>query len=221
MLPTFDRSLNPDDCLGATWFIDLTAPAIQRVATSLDFEALPDAERAMKVFRFVRDQIRYQFMAKATPGEYVATRTLADGQGFCVQKAVLACALGRAVGVPTAIVLADLRDRSLPERVVEAIGTDVMFHHGLNAFYVGGAWRIADASLSEDLVIRKRYRQVDFDGTEDAVLAPTTLDGRPHAEYRTIHGIYADLPFEQMARAFELAYANADRHKLSALGLTW
>lgn len=219
MLPPFDRSLDPAQCLGATRHIDVDTPAIGELVRSLDLASLPPRARAERVFRFVRDAIRYRFAAPADPAAYVASRILDDGAGFCVQKALVTCALGRAAGVPTAIVLADLRDRSLSRTIVAALGTDIMFHHGLTAFHVDGAWRIADASLSPDLITRKGYRQVEFDGRSDAVMAATTTDGRPHAEYLAIHGLYADLPFAQMLEAFAAGYAAADVRLLAEMGL--
>lgn len=212
------RTLDPSRCLGSTPFIEAEAAAIREAAHGCVGGALTERKRAAALFRFVRDEIAYEFRAKLDPDEYRATRVLAECRGFCVQKAVLLCALGRAAGIPTALVLSDLRDRTLPERLVQAMGTDTMFHHGLNAFYLDGRWLLADASLSPDVVSRKRYRPVEFDGTQDALSAPTTLGGEPHAEYVHFHGLFDDLPFEQMIQAFLHAYQNADIDALAALG---
>lgn len=207
MLPAFDRSLDPLVCLGPTAFIDTGTAAIVDTARTLARGASP-VERAVAIFRFVRDELEYRFQSTI----------LGQRGGFCVQKAIVAAALGRAAGIPTSLVLSDLRDRSLPSRVVAALGTDIMFHHGLTGFHLEGAWRIADASLSPALVTRKDYRVVDFTGHDDAVQSSTTVDGRPHAEYLRIHGLYADLPFEQMIAAFQAGYARADATRLGGMG---
>ncbi len=208
MLPAFDRSLDPRACLGPTTFIDTGTAAIADRARRLA-PGGSRVERAVATFRFVRDELEYRFQASMAREDYVASAVLGQQGGFCVQKAIVAAALGRAAGIPTALVLSDLRDRSLPPRIVAALGTDIMFHHGLTAFHLEGAWRIADASLSPALVTRKGYRVVDFTGHDDAVQSSTTVDGRPHAEYLRIHGLYADLPFEQMIAAFQAGYARA------------
>lgn len=219
MMATFtERDLGPEPCLEPASFVDSTHPGIQSAVQRLDLDGLDLRERAAKVFAFVRDQIEYEFMIRITPDQYVASYTLEDGRGFCVRKAVLLCALGRAAGVPTALVLSDLRDFTLSPDVKEALGTDIMYHHGLNAFYLGGAWLMADASLTLVLTERKRYRLVEFDGTKNALLASTTLDGAPHAEYVAFHGLYADLPYEQMMRAFYQGYGNVDPDRISKLG---
>lgn len=220
MVAVLDRSLDPAGCLDATAAIDARSSTIVATVEALGLTALVPAERARRVFRFARDRLQYRFQAPRDPGQYVASRILDAGGGFCVQKAIVACALGRTAGIPTALVLCDMRDHTLAPRIVQALGTDVMFHHGLNAFHVDGEWRLADASLSPDLIERKRYRQNEFDGETDALLPPDTLDGQRHAEYLRFHGIYADLPFDQMLGAFVAGYARADLRLLADMGLS-
>ncbi len=203
-------TLAPEACLEPTPFIDARHPAILDALARLGLEGAPPGERAAAVFAFVRDEVSYEFMAKFTREEYVASHVLSTGRGFCVQKSVLACALGRAAGVPTALVLTDMRDHSLPARMARALGTDVMYQHGLNAFHLGGAWLLADGVFSPDLVSRRAYRPVLFDGTADALLSPTTLSGRPHIEYTAFHGIHADLPFDAMMDEFRRGYSRVD-----------
>lgn len=207
-----------DACLAPTGFIDSADPAIIARVKELRVAALPPAERAAVLFRFVRDDVRYEFMAKLTAEEYRASHVLRQRRGFCVQKAVLLCALSRAAGVPCALVLSDLVDHSLSPKIASALGTNVMFHHGLNAFHIDGRWLAADASLSPDLTSRKGYRPVDFDGTADALLPVTTLAGAPHATYARFLGTYADLPFDQMLDAFIQAYGKADVQALAEIG---
>ncbi|MDP1822614.1 MAG: transglutaminase family protein [Archangium sp.] len=209
---------SPESCLVPTRFIESAHPAILDRVERLRVGELPPAQRAAALFRFVRDEVRYEFMAKLTPQEYFASHILQEAKGFCVQKAVLLCALSRAAQVPCAIVLSDLVDHSLSPKISKALGTNVMFHHGLNAFYLEGRWLKADASLSPDLATRKGYHLVDFDGTAEALQRETTLSGRPHATYAQFHGTYADLPFEQMLNAFIASYAHADVLALSQLG---
>lgn len=208
----------PEECLGPTPCMDSDHPSVRAVLERLGIRGLSQVERAARLFEFVRDEVRYEFMAKLTPEEYRASYVLEAGRGFCVQKSVLLCALARAAAVPCALVLSDLVDHSLSARIVRALGTNVMHHHGLNAFHLGGRWVLADASLSPDVVSRKGYRQQRFDGTADALLPATTIAGAAHAEYVRFHGAYADLPFDQMLSAFAAAYQSVDLEVLVELG---
>lgn len=217
MSPIFEP---PDvlECLEATDLIDSTHPGIAACALRLCVAQLSPKERACQLFRFVRDEIAYEFLPRLEREEYRASRVLEAGKGFCVQKAILLCALGRAAGIPTALVLSDLRDATLPEALVRALGTDTLYHHGLNALYLDGRWMLADASLPQALCERRGYRPAHFDGAADAMLAPTTLAGSPHAIYEKIHGAYSEFPFEQMVQAFREGYAKADPAALEHLG---
>ncbi|MDQ1341408.1 MAG: hypothetical protein QG571_22 [Pseudomonadota bacterium] len=214
---TVSRDLDPATCLAATRFIDSSHPAIlaavDAIATGPD-----DITLAAELFGFVQNDIRYEFRAKMVPEQYVASYVLEHGQGFCVQKAVLLCALGRAAGIPTALVMSDLTDHTLPPPITQVMGGNTMFQHGLNAIFLNGRWLLADASLSPDIVRRKRYRPIVFDGTRDALHSSTRLDGAPHADYQNFHGLFADLQFEQMMNAFALSYPGVDPLALTKLG---
>jgi transglutaminase-like putative cysteine protease len=209
-----DRFLEP------TTFVDAHHPSIVACVESLKLQDAPPAEKARRIFRFVRDEIRYEFMAKLTREEYVASNVLADGKGFCVQKAVLLAALARSAGVPAALVLCDMKDHTLSAKLVSAIGTNVMHHHGLSALHLAGTWVRVDASLTPAVLEKKRTPTVLFDGEHDALLSPVTDAGAPHVDYVTIHGSYDDLPFEQMIAAFADAYRHADLGRLAEMGIS-
>lgn len=205
--------------LAATPFIQCDHEAIVSRMRSLGLDALSPRAAAARLFEHVRSDVRYEFMAKFHRDDYVASNILAQNQGFCVQKAVLFASLARAARIPTAIVLCDMRDHALPEKVVKTLGTDVMKHHGLNAMFLDGAWLTVDASLDPKFLDKKRYPRVSFDGAADALLPAHTTDGGRAAEYLVFHGRYADLPFEQTTEAFIAGYQHADLSALVAMGL--
>lgn len=205
--------------LEPTPFIESTHPAIAARVRELALDALSPRERAARLFEHVRTDVRYEFMAKFQRDDYLASNVLSNNQGFCVQKAVLLAALARAAGVPTALVLCDMRDHALPEKVIRVIGTNVMHHHGLNAFHLDGRWITVDASLDRRFLDKKRYPRVPFDGTNDALLPEHTVDGGRAAEYVTFHGRFAEFPFEETTQAFIRGYQRADLSALVAMGL--
>jgi len=68
-----------------------------------------DKEKAIKLFYFVRDKIRYNlYMISVFIEDFKASKVLQWGKGYCVQKAVLLTALGRAAGIPTRLVFAKI-----------------------------------------------------------------------------------------------------------------
>ena len=69
-------------------------------------------EQARRLFYAVRDQIaydvRYPFYLRE---HYRASNVLKWKRGYCVPKACLLCAAGRACGIPSRLSFADIRNR--------------------------------------------------------------------------------------------------------------
>lgn len=207
------------DFLAPTEFVNSDHPAITKVVSELKLPDLPPRERASAAFRFVRDEITYKFGAKKERDVYVASNVLKARSGFCIQKTILLAALGRAAEIPTALVYCDYREQTLHLSLVKAIGTDIMYYHSYVAFHLGGTWRSADATFSPDIAKKNHYQLVQFDGTEDALLAPVTTDGKPHAEYLRVHGFFVDFPIEQVMKLVYDRYKDAGEDGLVALGI--
>ena len=131
-----------------------------------------------------------------TRDDWRATETLERGAGFCQQKAVLLAALLRARDIPAGLVLQDLLDHKIPPHYAELIGSQRLEVHGLTCAFLDGRWVRLDATLPRSFVERKRYRLVEFDGRDDAVLAETDLDGEPHFDVLEELGSWPDLPDE-------------------------
>jgi hypothetical protein len=80
--------------LRPTEYIDSENPAITALARDLAADIDLEAEAAVRLFRFVRDEIHYNaFMVSTHAEDFRASLTLERGQGYCVQKAVLLAAL--------------------------------------------------------------------------------------------------------------------------------
>lgn len=207
------------DCLAPTHFIDSDADSIQACVRSLELDGLSPKARAIRLFNYTRDNVIYEFSIRTTPDEFKASYTVVNGRGYCVRKSILLCALCRAAGIPAAIILANMRDRSLSPKIIEALGTDVMYYHGLTGIHLNGEWLKLDPSLSPDLVTKKHYRLVEFDGVSDALQENSTLTGGPHMEYVAYHGAYVDLPYEDMMAGYTAGFSNSNKEMLNQLGL--
>jgi len=195
-LPRGTAPADPAACLGPTDVIESEQPAIRDLAQRLTagLDSPPDKARAL--FDYVRDEIVYNFAPLlATRSDWRASATLARGDGFCQQKALLLAALARAVGIPSQIGFQHLKDYKLLEtRYVSVLPDGVIPFHGLNALYLNGRWIWADATLDAGLSERRGYRLVEFRADEDMLLPATDLAGRPHFDFLAEFGPYPDLP---------------------------
>ncbi len=210
---------DPSECLEPTEFIDFDAPNIRACVESLALGSLAPKEQAIALFEYVRDNFVYEFGIQGAREQYKASVTMDRRAGFCVTKSILLCALGRSHGIPSALVLSDMRDGSLSPVVIKALGTDVMHQHGLGAFYLNDRWVKMDSALSPELVEKKGYQPIEFDGEQDALHASTTLSGDPHMEYLAFHGIYPELPYDLMVAGFMEGYRNRDSKLVASIGM--
>lgn len=191
-----DANPAPDECTAPTDVIDSMHPDIIARANQLRADLASQFEQAQAIFTFVRDEIRYNFTPiLLTRDDWRASNTMARGDGFCQQKAVLLAALARAAGIPSAIGFQHLRDYKLLEtRYEEALPEGIIPYHGLTYLWLDGGWRIADATLDADLCSRRDYHLVELQRGHHARLPQTDRRGAPHFDILQEFGPYADLP---------------------------
>ena len=196
--------------LAATDTIDADHPAVVAFAReAVDGVGSDPADLAVHLFYAVRDRIRYDpYVPFYRPEHYRASVTLASGCGFCVTKAVLLCALGRASEIPSRLGFADLRNHLATPLLIETLGTDLFVFHGFTEFWLHGRWIKATPAFNAELFARHGVAAVDFDGRRDAVLPPHTDDGRPFIEYLRNHGSRADVPLAEIVAAWRQTYGD-------------
>jgi len=191
------RYLKPTD------IIDCDNQSVQKKASDLIGGRNDIIQQARSLFYYVRDEIRYNFyMSKSYPENFRASKTLLRGEGYCVQKAVLLVALARAVGIPSGLGFARLKNHLLSKKVVNWIGTNILPFHGYAEFYLNGKWIMATPAFDLELCEKNRIIPVEFDGRNDAMLHAYNRDGKLHIEYiKDLGHNYDDLPLNDLWEA--------------------
>jgi transglutaminase-like putative cysteine protease len=171
-------------------------------------------EQARKLFYAVRDNIAYDPRVPFyLPEHYAASTILKNGRGYCVQKACLLCAVGRAAGIPSRLGFADIRNHGASPEIVEMMGCDIFAYHGYTEFFLNGRWIKATPAFNMAVFEKHNIAPVEFDGRNDAVFPPRDLDGNLYVEYLTYHGTSADLPLDDIMAGWRKVYG-AERVKL-------
>ena len=117
--------------LRSTSAIDCDHTLIVEKAESLTVNKRDTIDKAISLFYFVRDEIKYNMYVELHDSEhYRASRTLERKEGFCIQKSVLLVALARAVGIPARLHHADIRNHLASEKAKQAMGTNIFTYHG-------------------------------------------------------------------------------------------
>ena len=198
--------------LSPTATIDSDHPAVVAYARStLAGVSGGDLEKAVRLYYAVRDGIWYDpYQPFYKPEHYRASRVLRVGRAFCIGKAALLCALGRASGIPARVGFADVRNHLTTRQLRDFMGTDLFVFHGYTEFLLGGMWVKATPAFNAELCRRHRVKALEFDGRADSLFHPYNEESRLFMEYVREHGAFHDVPTERIVAAWEAAYG-ADR----------
>ena len=200
---------NLDACLAPTEVIDSDHPAIIEYARHVSGNGRDSIAKACALFDAVRDEVAYNPVTHFyRQSHYKASNVLERKSGYCVSKACLLCALGRAVGIPTRMGFADIRNHGAAPQIVEMMGTNIFTYHGYVEFFLEERW--VKATPAFDRIVHEKHNiaLVTFNGREDAVFPSHDLNGNLYVEYITHHGVFSDLPLEDLVRSFRKTYGD-------------
>ncbi len=194
--------------LAPTAIIDSDHPRIVAYAQDAARDADPDpVARAVKLYYAVRDAIWYDpYLPFHRPEHYRASGVLEKGRAFCIGKAALLCALGRACGIPTRVGFADVRNHLATRQLLEFLGSDLFVFHGFTEFFLEGRWVKATPAFNLELCRRHRVSPLEFDGRADSIFHAFSEDRRRFMEYVKDHGSFADVPVRDIVAAWEAGY---------------
>jgi transglutaminase-like putative cysteine protease len=197
----------PDAYVQPGRFIDSDHPKVRAFARDAAAGASGTTDAAIRLYYAVRDQIRYDpYGIRLEPDEFIASRCLDRGAGFCITKAALLAAGARALGIPARVGYADVRNHLATEKLLERLGTDLFTYHGYTELWLEGQWVKATPAFNLSLCEKFRVLPLEFDGRTDSVFHPFDADGRKHMEYVKDRGTRADVPFEEIAENFRAVY---------------
>jgi len=208
-MPNLDDNLA--ETLRPTFFMDYENPSIQEKAKELT-KGIPkneDINKAIKLFYFVRDQIKYSVQnarESYNKKNWKSSLTLQRGFGFCIPKSILLASLARAVGIPSRLHYVDIINHMTSERLRKDMGSNLFIFHGFVELFLNGKWVEANCAFDKELCIRKNFPWVDFDGVKDGLFASINKDGKPFVEYIKDRGVYNDAPHQEIMQTWAEEY---------------
>ena len=195
--------------LRATVFIDFETPEVrdfaERVCLGMENRSLK--EKAVRLYYAVRDEIRYDpYKMQHSPEALKASTVIRKGCGYCVAKAVVLAAVTRQQGIPSRIAFADVRNHLSTARLRELMGTDLFVYHGYTELLLADKWVKATPAFNLSLCERFQVKPLEFDGEDDSIFHEFNAVGQRHMQYVNDHGMFADLPFEEIFTAYRKQY---------------
>ena len=204
-----------DKWLRATAAFDCDNESIREKAHDITNDQQQVADKAKSLFYFVRDEIKFIPLLPVDHLEsYRASKILKTGGGMCIQKAVLLAALARAVGIPARLHFVDIRNHRVPDKIREVMDTNLFPYHGYDELYIEDKWVKATPTFELKVCQENRLVPVEFDGKSNGMLPSHDLDGNPHIEYLQDHGLYEDIPLDEIYDAWSRAYSTGSRDRL-------
>ncbi|MBC7359719.1 MAG: transglutaminase domain-containing protein [Desulfacinum sp.] len=164
-------------------------------------------EKAVRLYRAVRDRIRYDpYSPFYRPEHYRASEVLRRGRSFWIPKAALLCAVARSQGIPARIGFATVKNHLATRQLLDYLGSNVFVYHGYTDLFLDGRWVKATPAFNKELCERHGTDPLDFDGRSDSLLHPYDKKRQKFMEYLEYHGEYADVPVEIIVDAWKAAY---------------
>jgi transglutaminase-like putative cysteine protease len=193
--------------LTPTDIIDSQHPTVRQFAEKTIEKSTDPIELVIKLYQAVRDGIRYNpYSPFSRPEHYRASMVLQRRQTFCIPKASLLCALGRACGIPSRVGFATVRNHLATRQLLEFLGSNLFVYHGFVEFHLEGKWVKATPAFNRELCWRHGVEPLDFNGREDSLFQPYDANHHKFMEYLEYHGTHADIPVALIVEAFEKAY---------------
>lgn len=201
--------------LQSTRYFDATNPQVVAQAHALAGDATDPLEIARRLYLGVRDGVRYNpYTFSDDPLSFSGSHCLAAGQSYCIPKAVLLGTMARALGIPSRLGLADVRNHLSSPQLLAFLRSDVFVMHGYIELWLNERWVKATPAFNKALCERMGVAVLEFDGEQDSMFQPFDEQGRAHMEYLKDHGTFADVPVDfivaQVAEAYPHLVKTAD-----------
>jgi transglutaminase-like putative cysteine protease len=181
--------------LSPTFFIDSDNPTVRDFAKVHTQGKLLDTEKAVALFYATRDLFRYDpYHVDLRPEKLKASVVLANGYGYCVEKANLLAASARAVGIPSRLGFANVKNHLSTDKLIQILKSDIFVFHGFAELWLNGRWVKASPAFNIQLCERFGVPATDFNGVDDAIFQQYNSDGQKFMEYVKDHGSFTDLP---------------------------
>jgi len=189
----------PEACR-VTEFLDYDSSVIQEfVQQVVPDDSMPLKEKAVRLYYAVRDGIRYEIYGSDLSRRGLrASEILRKKKGMCIHKSILYAAAVRAVGIPSRLVLTDVRNHMASDRLKELLGGDVFHYHCLVSIYLDGRWVKATPVFNKLLCRLYGIAPLEFDGATDSLHHPYDEKGQKYMEFMRMHGEFRDLPYDKV-----------------------
>jgi transglutaminase-like putative cysteine protease len=169
-----------------------------------------DVATAVTLYYAVRDGLRYtpwdvSLEPDAFRASAIAARSFARG-GHCIDKALLLAACARALGIPSRLHYANVRNHIGTAKLEELLGSDLLVFHGYTELFLEGRWVAATPAFNRQLCEHLKVPPLEWDGVHDSIFQAFAPGGSRFMEYVHDYGTFADVPHALMVSEWKKHY---------------
>lgn len=177
---------------------------------------------AVALYYAIRDGLRYtpwnvSFAADAYRSSAIAARSFEEG-GHCIDKALLLAGASRALGIPSRLHFANVKNHVGTAKLEEKLGTDLLVFHGYAELFLDDRWVAATPAFNRQLCEHLGVPPLEWDGREDAIFQAHAPDGSRFMEYVHDYGTYPGIPHGLMVGEWKKYYGKAAEALWSSSG---
>ena len=206
--------------LQPTYFLDSDHPEIIQFAKEHTQACTTDVEKTICLFDTVRDTYYYDpYYLDLRPQTLVASAILKRESAYCVEKAVVLCALLRAVKIPARLNFGNVKNHIAVDKIVALLKTDLLVFHGCVEVLLNKKWLKITPAFNKSLCEKLGVAVLEFDGENEAVFQQYGNKGETFMEYLHDYGSFNDLPYAKMLASFKEHYAHISIPKNLILSL--
>lgn len=201
---------NLEHFIHPAYFIDADHEKVIALAKEITQGITSPKEKAIALYYHVRDVFRYSpYNISLSPQYSKASNIISREEkvGHCIDKGIVLCALGRAVGIPTKLHFTNVRNHIATEKLEEYLGTDIMVFHGFMEFFIEGKWVKCTPAFNLELCQKLNVAPLEFDGENDSIFQEYDRKGGDFMEYLHDYGVFHDFPLDLFEREIRKHYA--------------
>lgn len=193
--------------LKPTEFIDFEHPAVQQFIAKVITGAESKTEQIIKLYYAVRDEIYYNpYSFNYERDIFKASVSIENKEAFCVPKAILFCAVARAIGIPSRLGFADVKNHLSTKKLRALLRSDIYRMHGCTLLYLDHQWVKTTPVFNIELCEKFGVKPLEFDGKNDSLLHPFNHAGDKHMEYLKDYGAFDDMPLGLLVDVYSKNY---------------
>jgi transglutaminase-like putative cysteine protease len=168
---------------------------------------------AIQLYNKVRDFALYDpYHLDLRPQALKASHILDKKRAWCVEKAILMAACSRALGIPSQLGFAIVKNHLNIEKLIHYLRKDEIVFHGYVSLYIDGKWVRCTPAFDQKVCRISKVEVLEFDGENDSLFQEFTQD-KAFMEYLHYYGEFTDVPLELMNNEMKLHYPHLFEEK--------